>query len=402
MRIRRHRTWSCRIRRLKPFIPHLIILLLFSYISKICFIFCFRFIFYLVYRLLQPTHVYINLDKNYSNIKFTITDVFQLNGVAYDFYSLNEIEHNSSIGSQWKIFPLPGESIPATITPWLPDILSKNIVDFDDKYPAMKSTSGLAFVDRIYVVTAAKLADRQANLKRIFDRYQLRDYEWRTKWTRNHCKTFEYKQEIDTKLNLRADYLESIYGQRICPITMEHVDIWHDIIRRNSSLSLVLEDDAVFVPNFAEKFNRTIHTAIRTGALRIGGLSVCTNDDQILLPESTEWIRQDPVLSIGGCLNVYDRAFDKHRTNAPPMLSTHKKRGGRCSHAYLLTACSAQALLRQIRVQINKILESDIFLDVQATASPTLQVFWLDPPIAYQGNQISDLDHIPSFNITTY
>jgi len=34
--------------------------------------------------------------------------------------------------------------------------------------------------------------------------------------------------------------------------------------------------------------------------------------------------------------------------------------------------------------------------------SPTLQSFWLDPPIVYQGNRIIDLDGIPSLNRTTY
>jgi hypothetical protein len=45
-------------------------------------------------------------------------------------------------------------------------------------------------------------------------------------------------------------------------------------------------------------------------------------------------------------MQILDRSFAKHRRNVPPMLSTHKERSSRCSHAYLLTACSAQALLR--------------------------------------------------------
>ncbi len=74
--------------------------------------------------------------------------------------------------------------------------------------------------------------------------------------------------------------------QRLCSLTMKHIDIWHDIVARNSSLSLIFEDDAVFVPNFREKFDRTIYTAIRTGALKIGGLAHCVTNEPHLSSNS--------------------------------------------------------------------------------------------------------------------
>jgi hypothetical protein len=49
-----------------------------------------------------------------------------------------------------------------------------------------------------------------------------------------------------------------------------------------------------------------------------------------------------------------------------------------------------------------KLLGSDYMLNVLIAASPTIQSFWLDPPIVYQGNYINDLDGIPSFTRTTY
>ena len=183
---------------------------------------------------------------------------------------------------------------------------------------------------------------------------------------------------------------------------MEHIDIWHDIITRNSSLSLILEDDAVFVPHFVEKFNRTIYTAIRTHALKLGGLVRCTNKSIHLSSHSSEWFEQDPVILIGGCMQLNDDAFARNRKDARPMLSTHKHYSSRCSHAYLLTACSAQALIRQIAVRKNTYMQSDLFLNALVIASPTLQSFWLDPPIVYQGNRIIDLDGIPTFKQITY
>ena len=183
---------------------------------------------------------------------------------------------------------------------------------------------------------------------------------------------------------------------------MEHIDIWHDIVTRNSSLSLILEDDALLVPSFHEKCNRTIYTAIRTGVLKIGGLHFCVRERPPLLLNSTEWFEQDPMIFIGGCLHMHDINFAAHLRDAKPMLSTHKASSTRCSHAYLLTACSAQALLRQIAAHKNKFIQVDHMLNEIVAASPTLQSFWLDPPIVYQGNQIVDFDGIPSFNQTIY
>lgn len=190
--------------------------------------------------------------------------------------------------------------------------------------------------------------------------------------------------------------------QRQCAITMEHIEIWHDIVARNSTLSLILEDDAVFVPYFPEKIDRTIYTAVRTGALKIGGLTRCTKNNIHLSTNSNEWFQQDPIIFIGGCMELHDNSFAINRRNSPPMLSTHKESSSRCSHAYLLTACSAHALIKQVAARKNTFMQSDLLLNALVAASPTLQSFWLDPPIAYQGNRINDLDEIPSFKRTTY
>lgn len=184
---------------------------------------------------------------------------------------------------------------------------------------------------------------------------------------------------------------------------MEHVDVWHDIVNHNISLALVLEDDAVFVPFFREKFDRTIYTAIRTGALKIRAKTKCAGSDNThLSPNSNEWIKQDPMIVIGGCFDMHDAAFLADDKNAEPMLSTHKAHSTRCSHAYLLTSCSARALLRQIAVRKNKFMQIDWLLNELVAASPTLQALWLDPPIVYQGNMVNDLDGIPSFKRATY
>jgi len=97
---------------------------------------------------------------------------------------------------------------------------------------------------------------------------------------------------------------------------MEHIDIWHAIVARSSSLSLIFDGDAIFVRNFREKFDRTIYTAIRTGAFKIGGLAHCVTNEPHLSANSNEWIEQDPVIVIDGCHQIHDDSFAKNQTDA--------------------------------------------------------------------------------------
>ncbi len=182
---------------------------------------------------------------------------------------------------------------------------------------------------------------------------------------------------------------------------MKHVDTWLQIAKKNIALALILEDDAVFVPFFREKFDRTVYTALRTGVLKIDPYH-CAPVTQTRVNWTAEWVNQDPVLMIGSCFDMKDAAFQASKSNASPMLSAHKLYSSRCSHGYLVTACSARALIRQIHVKKNAFRPSDYLLNKLVATSPTLQVFWLDPPIVYQGNMVEDRDGIPSFNRTTY
>lgn len=179
---------------------------------------------------------------------------------------------------------------------------------------------------------------------------------------------------------------------------MKHVEIWTEIAKSNSVLSLILEDDAVFVPFFKQKFDRFVYTAIRTGALKTTP-DKCTS--QRVNISANEWIEQDPAFVIGSCVGLRDPAFLSNISDASPMLSTHKEKFSRCAHAYLLTSCSAQALLQQMQAQKYKFLVVDWLQTFLGRLSPTLQPFWLDPPLVYQGNMVLDLDGIPSFRRST-
>ena len=182
--------------------------------------------------------------------------------------------------------------------------------------------------------------------------------------------------------------------QRYCAVTVQHVQIWHEIAASNSLLSLILEDDAIFVPFFKEKFDRFVYTAIRTGALKSDRRQCASPRANI---SANEWINQDPAFVIGACANLRDPSFSPTVHNVTPILSPHKEKFSRCSHAYVLTPCSAQALLRQMHVKKIRFHIIDWLQTYLGEVSATLQPFWLDPSIVYQGSQAHDLSGIPTF-----
>ena len=181
---------------------------------------------------------------------------------------------------------------------------------------------------------------------------------------------------------------------------MKHVDVWHDITQQNVSLALIIEDDAIFVPFFKEKLTRMIHSAVNKGFLRLNGSCIESKTNKQI--SNDERINQNAMIVMGTCLNIHSQCFERDKLESIPMFSTHKSSSSRCSHAYLLTSCSAKSLIEQIHSQPNNFLPLDHLLNHLVALSPTLQSFWLDPPLVYQGNQVIDLDHVQTFRIQTY
>ncbi|UJR07160.1 hypothetical protein I4U23_011448 [Adineta vaga] len=337
-----------------------------------------------VYLNILPSYDYvlINLSSLHRNIRFTPETIYLLYNTAYDFYSMDEIISRSGPRSQWKAFSFPNESLPANITPWEPIYnIQKENRSFNIPTSSI-TTTGLAFVDHIYIISDSRLTDRRAYLKRSLNQYNITNYEWRMKWTYASCRDPKNKEDIYRKLNLKK--WGNPTRQRRCSIAMQHVDIWHDIVTRNSSLSLIFEDDAIFVPYFREKFDRTIYTAIRTGMLKMGGLNQCIKDRPPLSKNSNEWVEQDPMIFIGGCFHLHDPSFPINRKDAPPMFSTHKGKSTRCNHAYLLTACSAKAILDQLNAEKNRLFPLDLMLNFHVAVSPKIQSFWIDQLEAFK------------------
>ena len=169
----------------------------------------YRFIFYmyffdLVHRHTNHLHprLVVNLNNAHRNILFNRDSIYFLNGCAYDFYSIDELNNRSEPSLQWKTFPLPHEdNSTKNSTPWVPhDHLDKKTTTVYVEIH-QKVASGLAFVDRIYITTRSALIDRQNNLKRMMARYQITNYEWRMKWKRDNCYRGERNEEFNRKFN---------------------------------------------------------------------------------------------------------------------------------------------------------------------------------------------------------
>jgi len=180
---------------------------------------------------------------------------------------------------------------------------------------------------------------------------------------------------------------------------MKHVDVWHEMVERKISFAFILEDDPIFVPFFKEKFNRVIYTAIRTGALKLN--KTCLNQSQIKI-NNQEWINQEPMFVIGTCLDMFDKSFQKNLTNAQPIITTHKEDPSRCAHAYLLTLCTAKAMIDTLAKHPINTDTPDFYMNFIYPRSSVLQSFWVDPPLVYQGNRIIDLEHLETYKGSMY
>jgi len=180
---------------------------------------------------------------------------------------------------------------------------------------------------------------------------------------------------------------------------MKHVDVWHEMVERQISLAFILEDDPIFVPFFKEKFNRVIYTAIRTGALKLN--KTCLNETQKKI-DGQEWINQEPMFVIGICFDMFDESFQRNVSNAQPILTTHKQNPSRCAHAYLITSCTAKAMIDTIAKYQTNIDTPDFLMNFIYPRSSVLQSFWIDPPLVYQGNRIVDLEQLETFRGSLY
>ena len=135
-----------------------------------------------------------------ASVYFPANSIFYTNGIAYDIYSVRELGQLGP-GSQWLTFPLPNEM--NTVESWMPKSYSNKTFPFFQSPP---TRSGLAYIDKIYVLSDPSLYGRIQNIQHMFTRHNISldsiDW-WRMgKWNRKTCNAEKNQAEVRRILNL--------------------------------------------------------------------------------------------------------------------------------------------------------------------------------------------------------
>lgn len=125
------------------------------------------------------------------NFTFTVNKIYHHNGIAYDFYSQNDL-NQLKVDSQWKNWSLPNETINHRSL-----MIDMEISPF--------VISKLPFVDKIYVMTDQRLIQRHENLKKalLHQGISIQSIEWRMKWNYTTCNSNSTDLYIYQRLNLK-------------------------------------------------------------------------------------------------------------------------------------------------------------------------------------------------------
>ena len=156
---------------------------------------------------------------------------------------------------------------------------------------------------------------------------------------------------------------------------MQHNSIWQEMVDRNMSAILVLEDDAVFHPAFRYEFELAMQE-VRIAFLVLSPITPCTCQ----LP------RDYDILFVGGCMGR--RAPRPNSFQITPRI--HLVRQHRCANGYVLSRKAAEKMLAHpaplaLR-NIDPFLEF-LMRDVIPAA------YWTEPPLVYEATKA----FIPSY-----
>jgi hypothetical protein len=144
-----------------------------------------------------------------AGLYFPADAVVYTKGIAYDLYSIRELGQLEP-SSQWLTFPLPNEI--TTVEPWIPKSHTNKTFPFFQSPPTQ---SGLAYIDKVYVLSDPSLDDRIQNIKRMFARHDIPTESinwWRLgKWNRKTCNAIENYVERRRILNLRNGSIGELF-----------------------------------------------------------------------------------------------------------------------------------------------------------------------------------------------
>lgn len=201
---------------------------------------------------------------------------------------------------------------------------------------------------KIYIIHYKKLIERKQKLEKWFKEKNITPI-----WIEN-AQRDELTEEIINKYCITHRNFRSMnLGEIGC--TIGHLTAYKHAVDNNHKYIMLLEDDCVFHINFTEIFNNLFLN--------------CPDDFD--------------VISLGSCCGLkHENATDIysfHKTNPPT---------GRCGYAQLI---SNEACKKIIERGIPFFVAADwMFYNIVSNYEPKFNIYWIEPPIAFQGSEIGD------------
>lgn len=203
----------------------------------------------------------------------------------------------------------------------------------------------LNIINKIYVCHYTKLVDRVEILKNQLDKYNLQA-DWVTKYDKEDIKIEDLESILPNydKYFYTHGVIRKLRAPEIS-IMLKHYHIWNDMISNNIQNALILEDDALLVEDFSNKFN-----------------------------EQTKGIKSDyDFIWVGSCCNLHAEFKGEHLI---------EKNSSRCAHGYLLSLKAAKILHSNIK---NNNFPVDFYFN-NIIQSLNLKSYWMEPDLISQNS----------------
>lgn len=201
---------------------------------------------------------------------------------------------------------------------------------------------------KIYIVHYKKLTDRKEKLENWF-----KDKNIIPIWVEGAQREDITQEIINTYCTNQPNVPPMNLGEIGC--TLGHLIAYKHAVDNNHKYIIILEDDCIFHENFIEIFNNLFEN--------------CPDDFD--------------VISLGTCCGI------KH-PNATEIFSFHKINPprGRCGYAQVISNEACKKILER---SIPFFMAADwMFYNIVSNYEPKFNIYWIEPPIAYQGSEIGD------------
>jgi GR25 family glycosyltransferase involved in LPS biosynthesis len=193
-------------------------------------------------------------------------------------------------------------------------------------------------IDKIFVIHYSPLTERKEHLTAEFRKYGIANYEFFEEYNRN---------TVSRELMSRYYKLHRLTPAQIC-ISIAHIEIYRQMVEKNYSRVLILEDDALLADNFLEKFNHY--------------MTVVPSDFDMLFLND-------------GC--------GMHAPHVTPEKIWYLRPSTRTCCSYIISKAACEKILPTI-IPFTKVIDHELNTQI---ALHKLHVYWCEPTIVSDGSE---------------